>query len=76
MKLIGKVAIVTDSSRGIGKAIAAGFAKKGAKVVLAARTESDSEKLPGMIYKTADEIQALGSSALPIKCDDFLGEPR
>lgn len=69
MKLSGKVAIVTGSSRGIGKAIAIGFAKEGAKVVVAARTETDSEKLPGTIYKTADEIQALGSSALPIKCD-------
>jgi citronellol/citronellal dehydrogenase len=69
MKLNGKVAIVTGSSRGIGKAIAIGFAKEGAKVVIAARTETDSEKLPGTIYKTADEIQALGTPALPIKCD-------
>jgi len=69
MKLNGKVAIVTGSSRGMGKAIAIGFAKEGAKVVVAARTETDSGKLPGTIYKTADEIQAFGSSALPIKCD-------
>ena len=69
MKLSGKVAIVTGSSRGIGKAIAIGFAREGANVVVAARTETDSEKLPGTIYKTADEIQALGGSALPIKCD-------
>ncbi len=69
MKLNGKVAIVTGSSRGIGKAIAIGFAKEGAKVVVAARTETDSEKSPGTIYKTADEIQVLGGSALPIKCD-------
>ncbi len=69
MKLSNKVAIVTGSSRGIGKAIAIGFAEEGAKVVIAARTETDSEKLPGTIYKTADEIKALGRSALPIKCD-------
>jgi len=69
MKLSGKVAIVTGSSRGIGKAIAIGFAQEGAKVVVAARTETDNEELPGTIYKTADEIQALGSSALPVKCD-------
>jgi NAD(P)-dependent dehydrogenase (short-subunit alcohol dehydrogenase family) len=69
MKLSGKVAIVTGSSRGIGKAIAIGLAREGAKVVVAARAETDSQKLPGTIYKTADEIQALGGSALPIKCD-------
>lgn len=69
MKLSGKVAIVTGSSRGIGKAIAIGLAKEGAKVVVAARAETENEKLPGTIYKTADEIQASGGSALPIKCD-------
>jgi citronellol/citronellal dehydrogenase len=69
MRLSGKVAIVTGSSRGIGKAIAVGLAKEGTKVVVAARAETDSQKLPGTIYKTADEIQALGGSALPIRCD-------
>ena len=69
MKLSNKVAIVTGSSRGIGKAIAIGLAKEGAKVVVAARAETEDEKLPGTIYKTADEIQASGGSALPIKCD-------
>ena len=69
MKLDGKVAIVTGSSRGIGKAIAIGFAKEGADVVVAARTEVEDEKLSGTIHKTAQEIQALGCRALPIKCD-------
>lgn len=69
MKLSNKVAIVTGSSRGIGKAIAIGFAKEGADIVVAARTEVESEKLPGTIYKTAQEIQALGRRALPVKTD-------
>lgn len=70
MKLRGKVAIVTGSSRGIGKAIAIGFAQEGADVVVAARTEVEKdEKLPGTIYKTAQEIEALGRRALPLRCD-------
>jgi len=69
MKLSDKVAIVTGSTRGIGKAIAIGFAKEGASVVIAARSEIDNEKMPGTIYKTTEEIQALGGNALPVKCN-------
>lgn len=68
MRLKGKVAIVTGSSRGIGKAIAIDFAREGADVVVIARSEAEG-KLPGTIYKTAQEIEALGGKALPIKCD-------
>ena len=68
-KLNGKVAIVTGASRGIGKAIAIDFAKEGAIVVVAARTEKEQEKLPGTIYATAQEIQAEGGKALALKCN-------
>jgi citronellol/citronellal dehydrogenase len=65
-----KVAIVTGASRGIGKAIALGLAGQGADVVVAARTEFvKDERLPGTIGETAQEIEALGRKALPIKCD-------
>jgi citronellol/citronellal dehydrogenase len=69
MKLSGKVAVVTGSSRGIGKAIALGFAAEDAGVVIAARTEIDNENYPGNIYKTANAIKAMGCRALPVKCE-------
>lgn len=37
-----KVAVVTGSSKGIGKAIAVEFAKEGYKIVLNARDEKES----------------------------------
>ena len=69
MSLDGKVAIVTGASRGIGKAIALGLALEGAAVVVAARSETERPGAPGTIHATAAEIEALGSQALPIRCN-------
>ena len=69
MKLQGKVAIVTGASRGLGQAIAIGLAKEGARVIAAARSEVENEKLPGTIYKTVELIRKLGGQALAAKCD-------
>ena len=69
MKLQDMVAIVTGSSRGIGKGIAKAYAAEGAKVVVVARTEEEGGRLPGTIYQTVAEIREAGGEALAVKCD-------
>ena len=69
MSLENKIAIVTGSSRGIGKAMALGLARAGASVVVAARSESERDLAPGTIYATAAEIESLGGRALPVRCN-------
>ncbi len=69
MSLEGKIAIVTGSSRGIGKAMALGLARAGASVVVAARSEEERPNLPGTIHATVAEIGALGGQALAVRCN-------
>ena len=67
-ELAGRIAVVTGSSRGIGKAIALELARRGCRVVVAARSTALG-KNPGTIFQTVEEIQALGGEALPVGCD-------
>src|SRR5579885_2178264 len=62
LELKDKVAIVTGSSRGIGRAIALGLAAEGARVVLTAR---GAERLA----ETVREVEALGVAALGVPVD-------
>ncbi|MCG6912590.1 SDR family oxidoreductase [bacterium BMS3Abin03] len=62
MRLKDKVTIITGAGRGIGKAIALGFAEQGAHIVVAARTESE-------IISVADNIKEMDRESLAVVCD-------
>ena len=68
-QLEGKVAIVTGSSRGIGKALAKGFAAEGARVVVTGRTLSSSDPEAHTAERTAREIAEAGGEAVAVRCD-------
>ncbi len=63
MRFEGKVVLVTGASRGIGKAVATGFGKEGAKVVV---NYSKSKSKANEVVK---EIEKYGGEAISIKCD-------
>ena len=67
--LRGRVAVVTGSSRGIGKALAIRLAREGADVVVAAKSEQSTDRRPGSIHETADAVRALGRRALAVATD-------
>ena len=69
-RLEGQVAIVTGASRGLGQYCALGFAREGAKVVVAARSvEEKDPRLPGTIHHTARLVEEAGGEALPVICN-------
>lgn len=72
--LTGRVALVTGASRGIGRAIAVGFARAGARVVCAARSEAGCDETVAQIADAGGEaasavfdLSDLSSHAVPIE---------
>lgn len=63
MRLKDKVAIVTGSSRGVGRAVALAFGKEGAKVVV----NYSSSK--GSADEVVTQIMDMGSKAVAVKAD-------
>lgn len=63
MKLKGKVALITGSSSGIGKAIALLFAEEGADVIISSNTSSEEGN------KVLEEVIKKGSDAIYVQAD-------
>ncbi len=63
MRLKDKIALVTGSSRGVGRAVALGFAKEGAKVVINYTSNENAAN------EVVDAIQSMGSEAIAVKAD-------
>jgi len=63
MKLKDKIAVVTGSSRGVGRAVALGLAKEGAKLVVNYTSNEKAAK------EVVSSIQSMGSEAVSIKAD-------
>jgi gluconate 5-dehydrogenase len=60
--IVDQVVLVSGASRGIGKAIAQGFAQRGARVVITGREQATLEQ-------TARDIRPSGSEVVPLACD-------
>ncbi len=65
----GKVALVTGTSRGLGKAIAQRLAAEGATVALTARTMEPDPKYQGSLRQTLEEIEVAGGAAVAFQAD-------
>lgn len=63
MRLKDKTALVTGSSRGIGRAVALSYGREGAKVVV---NYTSNEKAAGEVV---DALQSMGSKAIAVKAD-------
>lgn len=66
---MSKVAIITGSTRGIGRVIALELAKNGYNITVTGKTLKGTKKLPGDIFSVANEVKALGQEAIPCQLD-------
>jgi NAD(P)-dependent dehydrogenase (short-subunit alcohol dehydrogenase family) len=71
-ELAGRVCVITGATRGIGKAVAVSFARRGAHLVLAGRSTEESPNrggLPGTLESVAAELRALDAHVTTVAAD-------
>lgn len=69
VSLVGRVALVTGASRGIGRAIARRLAKAGATVGVTARSLESAGEFAGTLAETVAMIEKAGGRAFALQAD-------
>lgn len=67
--LTGRTILMSGGSRGIGLAIAVAAGRRGANVVLLAKTDRPDPRLPGTVHTAVAEIEEAGGRALAVVGD-------
>jgi NAD(P)-dependent dehydrogenase (short-subunit alcohol dehydrogenase family) len=68
-ELADRTLVISGGSRGIGLAIGIAAAKRGANVVLLAKTDTPHPRLPGTVHTAAADVEAAGGKALAVVGD-------
>lgn len=67
--LADRTLVVSGGSRGIGLAIALGAARRGANVVLLAKTAEPHPRLPGTVHTAVADVEAAGGKGVAVVGD-------